>query len=140
MHQRVFAHSGGTYRRLRGLGKIEKERRERGKRRTIVTEGTGRECFVDGNDVGVSDTRPLLNWLECSLVHQAKIYSTARYNTAMKGAATRSYLTLVAKRRHDHLCLSRGILYYTNYQTCDARPSCSQGGQEYGNLAARRED
>lgn len=57
------------------LGRIEKGRRETDERRTVVTKGTGRECLVDGNDVGVSDTRPFLNWLECSLMHQTKLYS-----------------------------------------------------------------
>jgi len=56
------------------LDRIEKERRERGKRRTIVTEGTCCECLVDSNNVGVSDTRPLLNWLEGGLIQQTKIY------------------------------------------------------------------
>ena len=57
------------------LGKIEKDRREKGVTQTIVTKGASRECFMDGDDVGVSDTRPLFNCLECSLMHQTKIFS-----------------------------------------------------------------
>jgi len=45
----------------RALDKIEKERRANSERRTVVTKRTGRECFVNADDVGVSDTRPLLN-------------------------------------------------------------------------------
>lgn len=58
----------------------------------------------------------------------------------VKRVGTYTYLKFVVKHKHGHLYLSLGIRYYTNYQTCGARPLCSQEGQEYGNLVARLED
>lgn len=74
------------------LDRIEKKKKKiREKRRTVVTEGTGRECFVNGDDVGVSDTRPLFDGLEGSLIHKTEIFffldmlysSAAMWKTSM---------------------------------------------------------
>jgi hypothetical protein len=52
---------------------IEKNGRQKGERRTVITKGTGRERFVNGNDVRVPDMSPLFDWLEGSLMHKTKI-------------------------------------------------------------------
>jgi hypothetical protein len=69
------------------LGEIEKEgerEEKKGERQTVVTKGASRECFVNSDDVGVSNTRPLFNWLECSLMHQTKIFFMAHHNAELR--------------------------------------------------------
>lgn len=44
------------------------------RKRTTVVECPCSECFVNGNNVGMTNLRPSFDGIESSLLHQTKVY------------------------------------------------------------------